>query len=331
MELMLLLAAMTLRRGEALSLAVFATAFQGYLGAARGLDPAFVVATVLTIGAFAVAAVFAGAKMIELAARRSLDAFTGDLVRSHRDELARANAEIAAQRDQLVAAHQQAESLTQLVVHDLRNPLSSVLQFISLAGSRAHQHGGLEDLEEDLRLAGEEGQRLAGMVGDLLLLARLESGAMRATPQAVPIRVLLETAARAIGPRAEDRRVAVAVQGDPDLMARCDLDLMRRLLENLLVNALRYVRSGDRIELDASMAGPELRVAVRNSGPPVPEALRDHLFEKHGPGAGRQWHNAGLGLYLCRLVAEAHGGQMVLADTPGWTVAFEARLPQAAI
>jgi signal transduction histidine kinase len=328
-ELILLLAALTLPRGQVVALALSATAYQAFLGVRTGIDLPYLLATVLTLGAFSVAAALAGARMIELAARHALDEHAARLAKAHGDELARANAEIATQRDQLVAARQQSMTLTQLIVHDLRNPLSSILQFISLAGSRARQQGGLEEIEEDLRLAGEEGQRLAGMVGDLLLLAHLENGVMQVRPQAVPVRVLLETAARAVEPRASDRRVALSVRGDPDLMARFDLDLMRRLLENLLVNALRYVRPGDRIELDASLVGTELRVAVRNSGPPVPEAVRERLFEKHGPGASRQWHNAGLGLYLCRLVAEAHGGRMVLVETPGWPVAFEARFPDA--
>jgi signal transduction histidine kinase len=328
-ELLLLLAALTLPRPQVITLAAAATAFQAWLGIHVGIEIPYLVATVLTLGAFSLAATLAGSRMIDLAARHGLDDYAGLLVRTHRDQLAAANAEIAAQRDQLVAAQRQSTTLTQLIVHDLRNPLSSILQFISLAGGRARQHGGLEELEEDLRLAGEEGQRLAGMVGDLLLLARLESGAMQLKPQSVPVRVLLESVARSIQPRAEERRVAVSVRGDPELMARFDLDLMRRLLENLLVNALRHVRPGDRIELDARQVGPELLVAVRNSGPPVPETVRGQLFQKHGPGADRQWHNAGLGLYLCRLVAEAHGGQMALAETPGWPVAFEARLPAA--
>jgi signal transduction histidine kinase len=328
-ELILLLAALTLPRAQVVPLALAAIACQLALGLRTGADTPFLVATVLTLAAFSLAATVAGARMVELAARRALDAVAGQQARAHRDELARANAEIAAHRDQLVAARQQAVTLTQLVVHDLRNPLSSILQFISLAGTRVREQGGLADVEEDLRLAGEEGERLAGMVGDLLLLAQLESGTMRTRPQAVPIRPLLETAARAVGPRAADRRVALSIRGDPDLVARCDLDLVRRLLDNLLVNALRYVRPGDRIELEGALHDTELFIAVRNSGPPVPDEVRQRLFEKQGPDPGRRWQHPGLGLYLCRLVAEAHGGRMVLVEEPGWPVAFEARLPGA--
>jgi signal transduction histidine kinase len=133
--------------------------------------------------------------------------------------------------------------------------------------------------------------------------------------------------ARAASLRAADREVTVEVEADPDLMAPLDLDLARRLLENLAGNALRFVDRGGRVELAAWSDGAALVLAVRNTGPVVPEAVRPHLFQKHATGELRQLHNAGLGLYLCRLVAEAHGGRMALADTPGWPVAFEARLP----
>jgi signal transduction histidine kinase len=163
-ELILLLAALTLPRVQVVPLALAAIACQAALGLRTGADLPFLVATVLTLAAFSLAATVAGARMVELAARRALDVVAGEQARAHGAELARANAEIAAQRDQLVAARQQAVTLTQLVVHDLRNPLSSILQFISLAGTRVREQGGLGDVEEDLRLAGEEGQRLAGMV-----------------------------------------------------------------------------------------------------------------------------------------------------------------------
>jgi len=333
MELMLLFAALVLPRGQAGWLAVAATAWQGVLGVRCALEPPFVMAMVITMGAFALAVTWAGSRMVELAARRALDDYTGGLLRAHRDELARANLEISAQRDQVLVAQAEAETLAKLIVHDLKNPLAALLQFVSLAESRLAEAPAqaqdplLQEAREDLRLAGEEGQRLAGMVGDLLLVSRLEHGALEPRLQPTPVAALLSQVARAAALRAADRRVTVEVKADPDLMAPLDLDLARRLVENLVGNALRFVDRGGRVELAAWVDGSALALAVRNTGPVVPEAVRAHLFQKHAPGELRQVHNAGLGLYLCRLVAEAHGGQMALAETPGWPVAFEARLP----
>jgi len=91
---------------------------------------------------------------------------------------------------------------------------------------------------------------------------------------------------------------------------------------------VRFVGPGDRVEL-AAEGGERLRLAVRNSGPPVPPEVRARLFERHATHGRRAWHNAGLGLYLCRLAAEAHGGSIALADRPGWNVSFEVEIPPA--
>jgi two-component system heavy metal sensor histidine kinase CusS len=103
--------------------------------------------------------------------------------------------------------------------------------------------------------------------------------------------------------------------------------MARRLLENLVANAVRHVGAGDRVELAAEVEGGLLRLAVRNSGPPVPPEARARLFEKHSTHGRRAWHNAGLGLHLCRLVAEGHGGRIGLVERPGWNVSFEAAFP----
>jgi signal transduction histidine kinase len=332
MELMLLFAALVLPRTQAGWLAAFATVYQVLMAARCDLDGGFIRAIAVTLGAFSIAVAWVGTRMVELAARRALDDYTGGLVRAHRDELARANLEISAQRDQVLAAQAESETLAQLIVHDLKNPLAALLQFVSLAESRlvgaaADRPAALADAGEDLRLATEEGQRLAGMVGDLLLVSRLEHGALQPRRQRTPVAALLEAVARAAALRAADRQVTIAVVADPDLMAPLDLDLVRRLLDNLTGNALRFVDRGGRVELSASLEGGELRLAVRNSGPTVPAQVQPHLFKKNAPGELRQVHNTGLGLYLCRLVAEAHGGRMLHAERPEWPVVFEARLP----
>ena len=78
----------------------------------------------------------------------------------------------------------------------------------------------------------------------------------------------------------------------------------------------------------ASQDGPELTLAVRNTGEPVPPEARGRLFQKGVVQRGsRQKHNLGLGLYLCRLVAVAHDGSIALRDEPGWATSFVARLP----
>jgi signal transduction histidine kinase len=126
--------------------------------------------------------------------------------------------------------------------------------------------------------------------------------------------------------QAAQQRVSLSVQGAPGLAVRVDPGTVQRMLENLGANALRYTRQGDKVSLEASVEAGQLVLAVCNSGPPVPLSIRGRLFNK-GVSSVENRHNAGLGLYFCRLVAEAHGGAIALEDRPGWSVAFVARLP----
>ncbi len=333
MQLMLLFSGLTLPRFQAAALGALATAWQLVLGLRLGLRTDFVIASMLVTGACALAVTWASTRMMELAARRALGDYTGELVRAHRDALARANLEIAAQRDQVLAAQAEAESLAKLVVHDLRNPLAALQQFISMARERLGESGGIQkpdDLtatREELDFAMEEAKRLSAMIGDLLLISRLENTALEPRRQPIPVRALLETVSNNFKLLALDRRVEFAVSSPSDLMAALDIDLARRLLENLTSNALRFVDAGGKIELAAELVSDGLVLAVRNTGPQVPAQLRSQLFRKHSGGTARTAHNLGLGLYLCRLVAEAHGGSMALAERQGWGASFEARLP----
>src|SRR4029077_19464010 len=93
-------------------------------------------------------------------------------------------------------------------------------------------------------------------------------------------------------------------------------------------NPAAFARPGGRIEVAAWQEGPELLLAVRNTGEPVPLEARARLFQKGSVQRGsRNKHTLGLGLYLCRLVAVAHDGSIALRDEAGWATSFVARLP----
>ncbi len=333
MQLMLVLSGFTLPRYQAAAAGAIATAWELYLGVHLDLHADLVAAMVLVTGTFAVSVTWASTRMMELAARRALGDYTGQLVRAHRDALAGANLEIATQRDQVLAAQEEAETLAKLVVHDLKNPLAALQQFLWLARGLLREMDAapspqeLAEAREHLDFALEEVKRLAAMIGDLLLISRLESTALKPRRQITLVRALLDQVASGMRLLGADRRVTVAVTTPPDLTASLDPELARRLLENLGSNALRFVNSGGRLELMAEVANDVLVLGVNNTGSEVPADLRPQLFQKHSAGTGQTAHNLGLGLYLCRLVAEAHGGTMVLAERAGWSASFEARLP----
>jgi signal transduction histidine kinase len=292
------------------------------LALAIALPPPDAALNLVVMGGFTAGLTLAGARIVSLTARAALEAHAGAEARWHRDALAAAHA-------QLRAAHEEAEALSALIVHDLRNPLASV-------------HANLETLQDDLppgrhpsreaaEIALAEVRRVTGMTQDLLLVARLERREVRAAA-AVVVSDLVDEVARAMRPVVARSGASLSVALSPAAPLRIAVEaaLVRRALDNLVVNAARHVGPGDRVALAVEPgADGGLRLAVRNSGPAVPPEARARLFEKHG--GGLRWDSSGLGLYLCRLVAARHGGSIALVDRPGWSVSFELSLPAAAM
>ncbi len=300
------------------------------LGIRAGLALPFQVVGVVTACTFVAVVLWASMRMVKLAAGLSVTEAAASLAERHARELEEAHAEMAAQRDRLIAAQNEAEALAQVIVHDLKNPLATLLQYVSRAGAELKAAAGAGGVVDLLDRASEEGRRLSNLIGDLLLVYRLERGVMAPEREQVPVGVLLHSIVRRFAVRAAERGAAVEIEAAEDLVVAADLDLAQRMLENLVSNALRHVSRGDRVRLEARSADGEVWIAVRNSGPPVSPELRGRLFDRFVTGGHRDWQNAGLGLYLCRLVAEAHAGSIALVDAPGWNVSFEVRLPLAA-
>jgi signal transduction histidine kinase len=324
-EFFVLAAAMTLPLAGAVTVGVAGVGTQLVASFRAGVHVHDLVAVGLTLAAFAGVAAWAGVRMVRLASRTATDQHAAWIARRRVEEALAAQAEAAAQRDALLDARTVSEELSAAIVHDLKNPLATLLQYAALAEAQLQEAGAAPQILADLRLVGDEGRRLAKLIGDLLLVNRLERGGLTLRREATPVALLLERVAESYRPRARERGVTIEVTGTAGLTAALDPDLTLRLLENLVSNALRHVGQGDRIELAGDRTGDGVRLSVRNSGPPVPEEARAKLFEKYVTKGRREWHNAGLGLYLCRLVAEAHGGACQLVERPGWSVSFEAR------
>jgi signal transduction histidine kinase len=317
-ELVLLFAALTLPTRQVAALGVGSWAMTAWLCAQVGLPAADTAFVLVTLAAFAFVAAWAGTRLFSLAVATAVERYTAARERAHNEQLERARVE-------LLAAQAQAEGLAQLIVHDLRNPLGAISLNLDeaqlLFGQTPGDEGGLAALDQ----ARVSLRRLNSMIGQLLVISRLEGGAGTA-PAPTPLRALLESVSGALAPGLARAGVQLAVAAAQDLVFPLDADLARRMVENLLMNAARHAGSGDRIELRAERRETGLFLAVRNTGPAVPEAVKAHLFEKFStPGGERR--GAGLGLYLCRLVAEAHGGTLRLCEREGWSVSFEAELP----
>jgi signal transduction histidine kinase len=171
-------------------------------------------------------------------------------------------------------------------------------------------------------------RRILAMTEELLLLARIEDAHLPIHPVRSSLRDIVDGAMHTLGRIAQRRGTEVNIAMDADLSATADPQLLQRVVENLLDNALRHTPRGGRISVEGCRTdGVSLRFA--NSGTPIPPDDRTHIFEKFAQSSGTvsRGANVGLGLHFCSVVAAAHGGTLRVDETAEWPVVFTLSLP----
>jgi hypothetical protein len=175
-----------------------------------------------------------------------------------------------------------------------------------------------QELEEALRNASQETDRLARLAEDLLVLARMERGHVPVNRAEVSVQDLLEQVAATYADRARAAGARIELALSPDT-ASVDPVRVRQAVENLLDNALRHTRPGGVISLHAARDGDTLRITVDDPGPGFPEAVLDRAFEpfvRSEAGAGEDGPRLGLGLAIVQAVADAHEGVATAENPP---------------
>jgi signal transduction histidine kinase len=245
------------------------------------------------------------------------------------DELAAAEQRIlvmleeADARNQLLEHLQQdRDDLVQVLVHDLRNPLTALTTSLEIMERRLKRSGGAENLKDPVQRSLQSTRRLSRMISELLDVSKLEEGHLR------PARTLVALS-ELVPATEDDGRARVELESQADLLLPVDRDLFVRVIENLVSNALRYTPPSGRILVKAVQDGSSFVISVHNTGTPVPKLYERRIFEKFERGSNDKQRGWGLGLYFCRLAVEAHGGRIAIEDVTGWPVSFVIRLPDA--
>ncbi|WP_029004608.1 sensor histidine kinase [Azorhizobium doebereinerae] len=205
------------------------------------------------------------------------------------------------------------------ISHDFRTPLSSILG----AASSLIEYGGRIDPEQSRDLLAqirEEADHLDGMVRNLLSMTRLEAGALDLRRDWVDIGEVVNQAVAAARRRGAIQHLVVSLEDDLPLV-RADQILLNQVLANVVGNAVRYAGPAATITVAARRAGDSVEVSVTDTGPGVPPALIDHVFEKFvraasdGTDRADGGEGAGLGLAIAKGIVEAHGGT-ISAQSP---------------
>ncbi|MFZ5444507.1 MAG: sensor histidine kinase [Myxococcota bacterium] len=248
-----------------------------------------------------------------------------------RDTIEQLLGEQRAHNDELRRLQTDKEALAALLVHDLRAPLGSLRANLDWARSELPPETDAE-VATSLLDASTEAIRLGSMINDLLDITRLESGSFPLDRQPGVAEETLDAVVRHLGAQARARRVKLVLEPPPRVFLDVDHPLLRRALENLVSNALRYTPAEGTVRLEGRVRGEAFEFVVRNEGPSISPDARATLFDKFVQAGNRAENRRagwGLGLYFCKLCVDAHGGSISLEDAPGWGASFVVQLPRA--
>jgi len=214
-----------------------------------------------------------------------------------------------------------------LVSHELRSPMASVIGSARTLEQRWRELSP-EQRESFLALIAHETSRLAELIGDVLDTSRIESGTFSYSFEDVDLARLVRDSAAA-AEHGQDEVTVEAVVREPLPAVRGDRDRLRQVLVNLIDNAVKYSPPGDRVSVKAEQSDSRVVIEVRDRGPGISPEHQRLIFEKFGRAnvAEHAKPGTGLGLFIARSIAEAHGGALEVRSAPGRGTTFRLSLP----
>ncbi len=222
------------------------------------------------------------------------------------------------------------DDLIHMLVHDLKSPISSVMGLLDhsldMIKSGTNEDAGLDEL---LGLARSEAQHLLNLAANILDVRRMKEGHMPFTPAVVPS--LTELAKESLGdvsggPR--DRHFGFLVRPESERIV-ADPNLMRRILANLMANAIKHTRRGGYIDFRAWKQDDDFVLSVRDDGEGIPEADQKRIFNafEQSRHTVHDRYDTGMGLTFCKLAVEKHGGRIWVESKVGRGSTFYFTIP----
>jgi signal transduction histidine kinase len=213
-----------------------------------------------------------------------------------------------------------------LVSHELRSPMAAVIGSARTLQQRWRELTP-DQRESFLALIGDETSRLADLIGDVLNTSQIEAGTFSYSFGDVDVGRLVEESVAAAAHGQEEVPLQVSVSGSLPRV-RGDRERLRQVLANLIDNAVKYSNAGEVVEVSVTTSNGRVLVQVRDRGPGVRHEHQRLIFEKFGRAKeGAAKPGTGLGLFIARSIAEAHGGTLEVQSLPGQGATFTLVLP----
>ena len=223
--------------------------------------------------------------------------------------IARLKAELEERYRELKQLEDMRDSLTHMIVHDLRSPLTGIVSSLQMLAMDAAALG--PESEEDVARALRSATSLIQMINGLLDVNKMESGELTLKASQADLVPTVRAALESLSGLVRGRNVSVEAP-DGAVLALHDSSLVERVVANLVSNALRFTPEKGSVAVHVR-SGERARVEVRDTGPGIPEEYYDKIFEKFGQidaRAEKKKFSTGLGLTFCKLTVEAHGGEI---------------------
>ena len=254
-------------------------------------------------------------------------------IKSYHDELLKSFTEIAEKNKQLLELEKVKESLTHMIIHDLRNPLGALSGFIELTLLKKQNLS--EDQIELIQGCASSCHELTDMVQSLLDLHKMEEGKLELKKEEIHLAKVIDSTMRQFAVKAKEKQIELhSHQPDNLQVISVDCGQIKRVLDNLVNNAIRHTQAGGAVTITAQ--NPEengcLHIHVEDTGDGLAPEYHQTVFDKFEQvrlkKKGVKLGASGLGLAFCKMAVEAHGGQIwVESEGGGKGASFQFTLP----
>jgi PAS domain S-box-containing protein len=224
---------------------------------------------------------------------------------------------------------QSRQHLTEMIVHDLRGPLTAILSGLTLLKTHIDVGIGSPVVGQALTISERSVQQMLGLVDSLLTMSKLEGGSTNLHLERTDPGHIIREIAEIYIAEANKAGIIMQMNLEPVLDVELDREKFARVVGNLIDNALKFTPAGGQINLVLRRLPDHFEFQISDSGPGIPVEYRDKIFDRYAqiPGVSGRRRGTGIGLAFCKLTVEAHGGRIWVDDHQNGGSAFTLRIP----